>query len=116
LLSSDTVQLILPNNYIRNNLFDNEKKEQDYERDIRQLGMRFTAELPKGFVRVKEALYVIALKDNVEFKSEHFTQEGSNTIPTYKSAMTDIMNWLVQIPVDRRTETFQSYEIRRSLQ
>lgn len=113
LLSNDTVQLILPNKYLRNNLFDHEKKEQDYERDIRQMGMHFTVELPKGVERAKEALYVIALKDRIEFKSDHFSQNGNNTIPTYKSAMTDIMNWLIQIPADHRTEAFQSYEIRR---
>ncbi|MGD0037105.1 MAG: DUF4384 domain-containing protein [Bacteroidota bacterium] len=116
LLSNDTVQLILPNKLVRNNLFDIEKKVQDYERDIRQMEMRFTVGLPKGSGRAKEALYVIALKDNIKFNSEHFSQEGNNTIPTYKSAIIDIMNWLVQIPAERRTETFQSYEIRRSLE
>jgi hypothetical protein len=114
LLSNDTVDLILPNKFLRNNLFDSEKKEQDYERDIRQMGIRFIVVLPKGTARTKEALYVIALKDNIEFKSEHFIQNGDNTIPTYKSAMSEIMNWLVQIPADRRTESFQSYEIRRN--
>jgi hypothetical protein len=115
LLSNDTVQLILPNKYLRNNLFNTEKKEQDYRRDIRQIEMHFTVGLPKELARAKEAIYVIALKDYMEFKSEHFTQVGNNTNPTYKSAMTDIMNWLVQIPAEQRTEAFQSYEIRRSV-
>jgi len=73
LLSNDTVLLILPNKYLRNNIFTTEKKEKDFERDIRQVGIRFTAALPKGLGRVKKALYVIALKDNIEYKSDHFT-------------------------------------------
>jgi hypothetical protein len=114
LLSNDSVQLILPNKYLRDNIFNVENKEQVFEQDIRAVGMHFIIELPKGFSRTKEALYVVALKDNIEFKSEHFNLDGNNTIPTYKTAMIDIMNWLVQIPADRRTEAFQSYEIRRS--
>ena len=114
LLSNDTVQMILPNRFLKHNRYEPGKQEQVYERDLREMGMRFTVELPKGQIRAKEAVYVIGLKDNVEFNSDHFTQRGSSTIPTYSAAMTDIMNWLIQIPADRRAEAFQSYEIRRS--
>ncbi len=115
LLADDSVQLVMPNIYLKNNAYAVEKKEQEFEKDIRLMGMEFIAELPHGVNRAKEALYLIALKDKYDFRSENFNQNGQkNIIPTYKAAMTDIMNWLIRIPPDRRTEAFQSYEIRRS--
>jgi len=78
------------------------------------MGLHFTGSLPQGLPRATEALYVIALKDSMEFYSEHLTRRGGNIIPTYKSAMVDIMIWLIQISADRRTESFHSYEIQRN--
>jgi hypothetical protein len=114
LLSNDSVQLILPNRHLRNNLFRVGIQEQNFERDIQAMGMRFIIELPKGVSRTKEALYVVALKDKVEFNATPIGQDENKTSLSYRTAMIDIMNWLVQIPAERRTEAFQSYEIRRS--
>jgi hypothetical protein len=75
--------------------------------------MKYTTDV-RNPVRAKKVIYVIGLKDNVEFISDHSIKQGNSTIPTYSSAMTDIMNWLIQIPADRRAEAFQSYEIRKN--
>ena len=108
LLANDSVQLLIPNIYVPVARYDPKSKEQEFEAQLRAIGAKFVVQLPEGKTRTKEALYVIALKDNVQFSNNN--KEGfSEGIST---AMQDIMQWLVRIPSDRRTEAFQSYEIR----
>ena len=78
------------------------------------MGMKFRVTLPEGKSIAKEAFYLIALKDKIDFVSYNFSKDKNNIIPTYKAAITDIMNWLIKIPTDRRTEAFASFEIRKS--
>jgi hypothetical protein len=113
IMSSDSVQLVLPNEYISNNFYDARKDEQEFEKLINHFGMKFNVYLPEGKSMANEAFLVIALKDKVDFKSDNFHQDGLSIIPTYRAAMTDIMSWLIQIPADMRTEAFRSFEIRR---
>ena len=112
IMSSDSVQLVLPNQYIENNFYDTNKAEQEFEKLMNNLGMKFNVYLPADKSMANEAFLVIALKDKVDFKSDNFHQDGLSIIPTYRAAMTDIMSWLIQIPADMRTEAFRSFEIR----
>lgn len=113
LMSNDSVQLLLPNAYLKDNSYVVAQSEQVFEKDIRALGMRFTLSVPSGMQSAKEGLHLIALKQKIDFRGSHLSADALGTIPTYKSAITDILNWLIQIPVEMRTEAFQSYEIRR---
>jgi hypothetical protein len=113
IMSSDSVQLVLPNQYIDNNYYDIKKDEQEFEKLMNYLGMKFNVHLPEDVSIANEAFLVIALKDKINFTSENFQQDGLSIIPTYRAAMTDIMSWLIQIPADMRTEAFRSFEIRR---
>jgi len=113
IMSSDSVQLILPNQYVKNNFYDTNKDEQGFEKMMENLGMKFNVYLPKNKNFGKEAFLVIALKEKIDFISDNLSKDGLSIIPTYKAAMTDIMSWLIQIPVDMRTEAFASFEIRR---
>jgi hypothetical protein len=113
IMSSDSVQLILPNKYIPKVYFDAEKTEQEYEKQIINSGLEFNVRLPVGKNNVVEGLLLIALKDKIDFSSPNLSSDGFNIIPTYKAAMTDIMSWLVTIPLDKRVEAFATYEIRK---
>jgi hypothetical protein len=113
IMSSDSVQLVLPNQYIGNNYYDSNKAEQEFEKQMNNVGMKFNVYLPEGKSLANEAFLVIAIKEKVDFKSDNFHQDGLSIIPTYRAAMTDIMSWLIQIPADMRTEAFRSFEIRR---
>ena len=115
IMSSDSVQLVFPNQYIENNYYDTNKDEQEFEKLMNFHGMKFNVYLPAGISMASEAFLVIALKDKINFTSENFNQDGLSIIPTYRAAMTDIMSWLIQIPADKRTEAFRSFEIRRKL-
>ena len=114
IMSNDSVQLIIPNQYIKNNKYEISKTEQEYEKEIKKLGMKFNVGLQDGKSLGKEAFYVIALKDRFDFTSENFNKDELSIIPTYKAAITDIMNWLIQIPANKRTEAFSSFEIRKN--
>ncbi|MFC2094551.1 DUF4384 domain-containing protein [Bacteroidota bacterium] len=113
IMSSDSVQLILPNQYVENNFFDITKTEQEFEKLMNNLGMKFNVYLPQNKNFGREAFLVIALKEKIDFISDNLSKDGLSIIPTYKAAMTDIMSWLIQIPVNMRTEAFASFEIRR---
>jgi hypothetical protein len=115
IMSSDSVQLVFPNQYIENNYYDTSKDEQEFEKLMNFYGMKFNVYLPAGISMASEAFLLIALKDKINFTSENFNQDGMSIIPTYRAAMTDIMSWLIQIPADKRTEAFRSFEIRRKL-
>ena len=109
LLASDSVQLLIPNTYVKDALYDPSSNKQSFEKELEAIGAEFIVGLPPGKSRTKEALYLVALKDNVSFP----VQQGKTFSTGILSAMQDIMQWLVRIPPDRRTETFKSYEIRR---
>ncbi|MGE5313325.1 MAG: DUF4384 domain-containing protein [Acidobacteriota bacterium] len=109
LLANDSVQLVLPNRYVPSVRYDPARTEQEYERRLRDLGMRFTVSVPEGMIRTKESLYCIALKDDVAFPGS-----GSGYVKGAVAAQKEIMQWLLRIPADRRTEAFQSYEIRKT--
>lgn len=111
ILSNDSVQLILPNEFIPDNSFITSKSEQIFEKKIKNTGMTFPVMLPEGKESVTEGLMLIALKEKVDFVSPNLSPGG--IISTYKAAITDIMNWLVGIPLEKRTESFQSFEIRK---
>ncbi len=113
IMSSDSVQLLLPNQYIKNNFYDTKKTEQEFENTMKNWEMKFNVGLPQDKNFGKEAFLVIALKEKIDFISDNLSKDGLSIIPTYRAAMTDIMTWLIQIPVDMRTEAFSSFEIRR---
>jgi len=114
IMSVDSVQLILPNKHISNTYFDRNKTEQDFEKQIISWGLKFWAGLSPGKSHAVEGLLLIALKEKVEFNSPNFSPDGSNIIPTYRAAITDIMSWLVAIPLDKRAEAFATFEIRKA--
>lgn len=116
IMSNDSVQLILPNEVITDNSYLINCQEQEYEKKIRSAGMKFPVRLVEGKKSSVEGLLLVALKDKIDFTSQHFGTDGLGIISTYKSALTDIMKWLIMIPVDRRTQCFSAFEIRKKYQ
>ena len=113
ILSNDSVQLIMPNAYLKDNQYIVHNEEQEFEKKIKSMGMNFTVGLSPNRISQTEALYVIALKEKVDFISGNLSKDGLSIIPTYKAAITDIMNWIIQIPVNQRAEVLTQYEIRK---
>lgn len=116
IMSNDSVVLIFPNTYIQDNSYLTGRAEQKFEKEIRALGMSFPVALPEGKDKAVEGLFLVALKDRIDFTSPNIdNRSGLGVIPTYRSALTDIMKWLIRIPSDRRTQTFTGFEIRKKL-
>jgi len=103
----------MPNAYLKDNEYRVNNTEQEFEKKIKSMGMNFTVGLSPNKPSQTEALYVIALKDKLDFVSGNFSRDGLSVIPTYRAAITDIMNWLIQIPIDERAEAFKQFEIRK---
>ena len=74
IMSSDSVQLVLPNQYIENNFYDTNKAEQEFEKLMNNLGMKFNVYLPADKSMANEAFLVIALKEKIDFTSANFQE------------------------------------------
>jgi len=107
---------LFPNERIKNNFFSKSDDNNQFMKMFKEAGLGFGFELPEGKESTTESLYLIATKEQVEFTSDSISlYEGTfNRLPNYKTAILDIMNWLVQIPLDERTSAMISYEIRRA--
>jgi hypothetical protein len=112
ILSDDNVLLLIPNEFITNNYYSVDKDIQEFEKGLSNLS--FTVGLPPGKDYVIEALYVVALKNKLDFISDNLTGGASGIIPTYQAAIADIQSWMIQVPRDQRTEAIKSFEIRKS--
>ena len=113
IMSNDSVQLVFPNKYISNNYYSAAAQQQEFEKQMKMINLTFYASLPTGKNIAVEGLMLIALKEKIDFSSPNLSRDGQNIIPTYKGALTDIMNWLVRIEMEKRTEAFAAFEIRR---
>jgi hypothetical protein len=111
-MSNDSVQLIIPNKYISDNFyvtFDNGKALKDKIKSF----LKFRVRVPTGQLAVSEALYFVALKQKIDFTSKNFSTDDRDVIPTYKAAFIDLQSWLIQIPLNLRSETSKIFEIRK---
>ena len=111
LMSYDSVQLIFPNKYIKDNRYVLGKEEQKFERQMRAINMKFYAEIPPDKNEVWEGFFLVALKEKIDFTSNNFSSDGNNIIPTYRAAFEDMMHWLIKVPIDKRTEDLKKIKI-----
>ena len=113
ILSNDSVQLLMPSDYLPINEYKVDAETQAFDKAINTKSIHFHVGVPPGKSRTKEAFYLVGTKQKIDFQSEHISKDGRNIIPTKVAALMEIMNWLVRIPSDMRTEVFRSYEIRK---
>lgn len=112
-MSNDSVQLLIPNKYVFDNFYSADDNGKNLKEKIKNSSMKFRVKLPYNREAVSEALYLVAVKEKVDFTSKNFTADGENVIPTYKAAFIDLQSWLIQIPLDSRAETSKIFEIRK---
>ena len=112
ILSNDSVSLLIPNSYIRDNYYSVDKEVQEFEKGLSNLS--FEVALPPGKDYVIEALYIVAMKNKLDFVSNSLNGSEAGIIPGYQAAIADIQAWMIQVPRDQRTEALKSFEIRKS--
>lgn len=111
LTNDDSVKLLIPNDYLKNNFYSMDVEKNDLNKLIQEL--KFTVEIQKERQITYEAFCLIALKERHDFTAGKHTKASKEYIGTYRAAYMDIQNWLITIPKNQRTEAFLSYEIRR---
>lgn len=113
LSSTDSVQLLIPNQYMQNNRYVAGSSDQEYEKDARKMDLKFTVTLPRGVERAYEALYVVALKEKIDpiaiNNSSLFRNQATGSI----LALTELNKWLIRVPANIRTQNMTKYEIRK---
>jgi hypothetical protein len=74
-------------------------------------GFEIRVDLPDGRRRDREHILVVATLDPVTFEMP--TEPSDELVPASESStgLTALNQWLVRIPVERRTETLWNYEV-----
>lgn len=106
--SSDSLRVILPNEFVPDNHLYSDEPLVFPAPDT---GFEMLVLLPEYLNEDVEALMAVATKDDIPF-----TTTKAVTIEkllAMEEAFTSISNWLVNIPIDRRTEGMVTYRIVR---
>jgi hypothetical protein len=111
-VTNDTVYVLLPNQVTKKNEVKKGALFVFPSEELRSQAFRLRVSLPRGKARATEMVLAVATKDPVEFKGGRVVG-GMGVVPTYVAALTEMNNWLSQIPPDRRTEAHKVYEVRR---
>lgn len=111
IMANDSVQILLPNNYIQDNSYIVDSAEQVYEKALRNLIISVGVKQDRDISL--EALYVVATKKDIPFLPTESYEKIENTILPYETALVDIQKWIIGIPPNMRTEAIVTYEIRR---
>lgn len=107
ILPSDSVLVLIPNAMVKDNhlmpgvIYTFPPEYYDFE-----------ATIPSGRKRSLETLLAIATRDAIAFGRIDSNLETYPMIPTYKTAVIELMKWLCQIPPDKRTQAHEVIEIR----
>lgn len=110
-MHNDTITILLPNELIKDNSYKIQKKVQNYEKYFNNV--KFTVGLPKDKDYVIEGLLLIAIKEKINFIPNVLETEKNGNLITYNTRLTNLMKWLVKIPLNQRAEIFKTIEIIR---
>ncbi|GAB1443683.1 DUF4384 domain-containing protein [Ignavibacteriales bacterium] len=113
LSASDSVQMLIPNQYMQNNRYVAGSSDQEYEKDARKMDLKFTVTLPRGVERAYEALYVVALKEKIDPVANNNSSLFRNQSTGAILALTELNKWLIRVPANIRTQNMTKYEIRK---
>jgi hypothetical protein len=109
-VSSDTVRVVFPNEFSKQNRIAAGCKFEFPPAELREAGVRLRVQLPSSQKHATEMLVAIATKQSMAFVTGQ--REGLfHTIPTYVGAYNELTRWLVQIPPEERTEVSAIFEI-----
>ena len=112
-VSDDTVQVLWPNAFARDNRVAAGVAVRFPSADMRRRGIVVNAELPPGRDRVIELYAVVATKRPIPFLGPRGASPGG--APTVRGTLTALNRWLVNIPLDERAVAHAAYEVRRQV-
>ncbi len=111
-ISNDSVRVLFPNQITTANRFVRGESLEFPSKNMRDVGLHFRVETAKGEKRSSEMVLAIATKDSVPFSAGKIVGE-TGVVPTYRAAVDELNQWLCRIAPERRTESYQIYEIRK---
>lgn len=109
--SQNEVIVLFPNKIHSNNFI---KAGEDFvfpSGKDNALGIHLNVSVPPGEKECSEIIWVIASKDSIDFAGEIEIEGDYGFLPTLKTALETLNRWLVNIPLDRRTEAKSLYRV-----
>ncbi|MBI3791110.1 MAG: DUF4384 domain-containing protein, partial [Gemmatimonadetes bacterium] len=111
-VSDDTVQVLLPNLYVRQaEVAAGDSLLFPTPTQRRQMGLVVNAQVPPGRDRITELYVVVATRRPVPFEGPRGVQNGG--VSTVRGTLSALNRWLVNIPLNERAVAFAAYEVRR---
>ena len=105
--SNDSVYVLFPNNYRKDNFIKSGEVFNLPNSDDKRIGLYFPVNLLTNKNEDLELIKVIATKEKIDFSSVYsFSAYG-----TYKTALRDLQNWLLKIPRNEIEEIDLQYFI-----
>lgn len=104
-LLNDTVTVLVPSPYLREVVVQAGVAFQLPSESLRQQGFRLRITPMTGQRESEELLLAVATKTKIPFRG--------TTVQTAQAALTAINRWLIDIPLDQRTEASVLYRIVR---
>jgi len=113
LASNDTVYVLLPHEYRKDNFIAGGQTVEVPDAEERAIGIHYRVRLLEGQDAATEVIKVIATKRRYAFGKGLERVGGFPIVPTPRGALVELQRWLVRIPRDERAEVMSVYEIRR---
>lgn len=114
LTATDSVIVLLPNAYHPSHLVQPDAQLQIPDAEELAMGIRYRVSLPAGQQAATEVIKVVATREEYNFGQRMLRQAtAANQVPTKRTALVELMRWLIQVPKDQRAEADVVYEIRR---
>jgi hypothetical protein len=108
--SNDSVYVLFPNQYRSNNFLKADKIFQLPNEDDRAIGLSFPTRLFKGKEKDVEMIKILATKENISlFRASH----PLSPYGTYEVVLTELLNWLIEIPRSEIEEVDIQYIITK---
>lgn len=111
IMSNDTVQMLIPNSYLKDNFYSIQPNRSKLLEQIKKL--TFSVQLPKDKEQTTEMLMLVAFKNKIDLSAINLNMDDNGIMASYNSAIVDIQKWLMNIRADLRTECTQIFEIRK---
>ena len=105
--SNDSVYVLFPNNYRKNNFVKSGEIFQLPNSDDKNIGLYFPVNLLPNKIEDFEMIKLIATKQKIDFSSVY----SLSSYGTYITALRDLQNWLLKIPSNEIEEVDLQYFI-----
>lgn len=112
-VTPDTLRVLWPNSRLPETFVPADSTVKFPPQNLRNLGLRWRVQVPKGQQSVTERIVVVATKKKIPFEPIPDYEVTSGRLKTTGATVEALNRWLVEIPLDQRSLATATYTVRR---